>query len=125
MRLVRDIVSKGVREVAPADFPAVAFPAGTTILFSESAVGAGQFEVTYRGSVEETAADATTLELAAPQWLLSLMFRDEVVHKEPTKLSFTLSPWKGYGAGAGAGAGDSKGAHFSAGPQPMPELPTG
>lgn len=129
VRLVRDIVSQGVQVVPPADCPRVVFPPGTTLFFSESAAGAGQFEVTYRGSVGETAKDVTTLELAAPQWLLSLLMRDEVIkQKEQMKLSFTLSPWKDpvWSAANGRSNGSANGnASFGHAPEPMPELPTG
>jgi WD repeat-containing protein 48 len=119
LRLVRDIVSKPVKALSTSDFPAVQFPSGTTIFFSESSAEAGQFEVTYRGQVDGIISDVPTLELAAPHWLLSLLLQGEAVQKDPVKLSFILSPWKDPALPADGLSS------FGIAAQPMPELPSG
>lgn len=114
MRAARQVLAKPPKPFPRSELPDLAFPPGTSIIFSEATTIAGNQEVTYRGLVECTADDVPALELATPHWLLSLLLQGEAQDKEPVKMSFSLQPWT-----------PSADAMFGAGPQPMPELPSG
>jgi WD repeat-containing protein 48 len=84
----------------PAETPVLKPPLNTTILIQEDRPEAGGVADLFEGTVGALGELCDAVERAAPMWLGEVLLRNQIPHKDISKISFVLEPWQSDGAGA-------------------------
>jgi WD repeat-containing protein 48 len=84
----------------PAETPVLKPPLNTTILIQEDRPEAGGVADLFEGTVGALGELCDAVERAAPMWLGEVLLRNQVPHKDISKISFVLEPWQPDGTGA-------------------------
>jgi WD repeat-containing protein 48 len=84
----------------PAETPVLKPPLNTTILIQEDRPEAGGVADLFEGTVGALGELCDAVERAAPMWLGEVLLRNQIPHKDISKISFVLEPWQPDGAGA-------------------------
>jgi WD repeat-containing protein 48 len=86
----------------PAETPVLKPPLNTTILIQEDRPEAGGVADLFEGTVGALGELCDAVERAAPMWLGEVLLRNQIPHKDISKISFVLEPWQPDGTGADA-----------------------
>jgi len=84
----------------PAETPVLKPPLNTTILIQEDRPEAGGVADLFEGTVGALGELCDAVERAAPMWLGEVLLRNQIPHKDISKISFVLEPWQPDGTGA-------------------------
>lgn len=82
----------------PAETPVLKPPLNTTILIQEDRPEAGGVADLFEGTVGALGEMCDLVERAAPMWLGEVLLRNQVPHKDISKISFVLEPWEEEGS---------------------------
>jgi WD repeat-containing protein 48 len=83
----------------PAETPVLKPPLSTTILIQEDRPEAGGVADLFEGTVGALGELCDLVERAAPMWLGEVLLRNQIPHKDISKISFVLEPWQPDGTG--------------------------
>jgi WD repeat-containing protein 48 len=86
----------------PAETPVLKPPLNTTILIQEDRPEAGGVADLFEGTVGALGELCDAVERAAPMWLGEVLLRNQIPHKDISKISFVLEPWQPDSVGADA-----------------------
>jgi WD repeat-containing protein 48 len=78
----------------PAETPVLKPPLNTTILIQEDRPEAGGVADLFEGTVGALGELCDAVERAAPMWLGEVLLRNQIPHKDISKISFVLEPWQ-------------------------------
>ena len=96
MACLRDVFAKPIAPCLENEVPRYHMPLDTEITITEEASAeAAAWSAVYRGLVSTGVSDIAEIEIASPMWLLEFLLGNRILAKEPSKVTFVLTPYGG------------------------------